>query len=293
MKMEPSFQQIAELFQLATPEESSAAPKARKAKGDTAEESAELGKQCLGDGNYAKAVEHFKTAIAQRDPKDPLGHLDLGGAYECMDEAPQALRQYEKAIKIRRDQPEPWVGMADLYKRYGRYKDSIERLQAAIELEPGNAFYHIKLAELFRDMGEPRRALLAAQGAVAASPEEPFYHYWVGDLLIQMGRDEEALESLRAAIEMSPGDDFLYLRATVAFWNVGRHQEALKALRLASDLDPSKNVYHGLLEVLLGKMELMDEATLERDRAARMDSYDRDLLRRLLDEMKFDKPYTV
>jgi tetratricopeptide (TPR) repeat protein len=96
---------------------------------------------------------------------------------------------------------------------------------------------------------------------------------------------DDALESLRAAIELSPGDDFLYLRAAVAFWGAGRHVEAIKSVRLASDLDPSKNLYHGLLGILLEESGQMEEAQQESERAKKMDRYDHDLLSRLMDEL--------
>lgn len=287
MREQPSFSQIAELFQLELPREKARAkPRLpRKTVGDDAAESEELGRECLSEGDYESAIRHFRRACEQRGYNNPDTLVDLGGAYEYADQAPQALRQYEKALRIQQDATEPQLGLSDLYKRHGRFRDAIERLQKAIELEPGNAFYKIKLAETLRDMGEPNRALRAAQAAVLAKPDESFYHYWVGDLLIGLGRYEEALESLRAAIELSPGDDFLYQRASVAFWQVGRKQEAIKAIRLASDLDPEKHVYHGLLEMLLRATGMDEEADLEKTRSSRMDRYDLDTLSRVASEM--------
>ena len=284
--MNPSFQQIAELFQLSLPTgDAGIVPAERKTKGKNADESEQLGRQCLNDGDFEAAIKHFKLAVEQRGEPDANIELHLAAAYEYGDLAPQALRQYEKARKLKADEPEALVGLSDVYKRYGRFKDAIQNMEAAIALDPNNPFLHFKLAETFADMGENSRALLAAQRAIAAQPDNSFFHYWVGDLLIKMHQYPDALDSLRAAIEMSPGDDFLYLRASVAFWCADRKQEAVKAVRLASDLDPEKHVYHGLLEVLLEKMGLEEEADLESKRADQMDRYDHDTLERTLGEM--------
>lgn len=289
--MEPSFKAIADLFQVVQPDNLTEIQETRRKKvGETAAESDELGRQCLNDGDFEAAIKHFRRAVEQREPADIASRIDLAGAYDYGDQYPQALRQYEKARRIREDVAEPYVGMSDLYKRYGRFRESIHNLEEAILREPHNPFLYIKLAETLRDAGEPKRALLAAQGAVLAKPDEAFYHYWVGDLLIQLERFDDALESLRAAIELSPGDDYLYLRAAVAFWGASRRPEALKAVRLASDLDPAKNLYHGLLWVLLTEEGQHDEAALEQARTAKMDRYDRDLLARILDEMKVENP---
>jgi tetratricopeptide (TPR) repeat protein len=283
--MEPSFKAIADLFAVPSAQDLEIKRSVRKKEGETAEESDELGRQSLTDGDYEAAIKHFRNAVEQRDPTDISSRIDLAGAYDYSDQMPQAFRQYEKALRANADAAEPHVGMADLYKRYGRFRDSIQELEEAIRLEPANSFWHIKLAETLRDAGEPKRALAAAQGAVAVKPDEAFYHYWIGDHLISMKRYDEALDSLRAAIELSPGDDFLYLRACVAFWGADRKQEAIRALRLASELDPAKDLYHGLLELLLEELGHIEEATQETERADQMDSYDHEQLRRLLAEM--------
>lgn len=281
----PSLRAIADLFAVPDADVNIREPK-RKKKGDSADESDALGRQSLTDGDYEAAIAHFQRAVEQRGADDISSRIDLAGAYDYSDQYPQALRQYEKALRVKSDAAEPHVGISDLYRRYGRYRDSIEELEAATRLEPDNAFYHMKLAETLREAGAPRQSLIAVQGAIRAKPDEAYYHYWMGDVLLLVGQVDEALDAFRAAIELSPGDDFLYLRAAVAFWLAGRRPEAIKSLRLASDLDPAKNLYHGVIESLLVEMGQSEEALLERPRAEQMDCYDEDMLDRLLAEMK-------
>jgi len=286
--MEPTFKVIADLFQVAQPTDLEIQEGTHKRHGDTAEESSILGRQALAQGDVATAIRHFKEALDKTDPNDVAARIDLGGAYEYGDEYPQALRQYEKALRTQKDVVEPIVGVADLYRRYGRFKDSILKIEEAIQKEPQNSHLYFKLAQTLRDARERTRSLAAAQKAVYFSPDVAFFHYWIGDLLIEMERFDEALDSLRAAIEISPGDDFLYLRATVAFWRANRRTEAIKAIRLASELDPEKHLYHGLLGILLDENDQMEEAALESERAEKMDRYDHDMLGRLLDEMRIE-----
>lgn len=286
--MEPNLRTIADLFAVPLVDEPTdfevdESPR----EGETAEESAALGREALGQGDVAKAIEHFRRVLEQQEEETPEARRDLAAALDYGDQSPQAMRQYLTALKIK-EEADPHIGLSEIYKRSARWRDAVEQLQRAIELEPFQPYHHIKLAETFRDMGERSKALEAAQGAVVSKPEDPFTHYWIGDLLIEMKRYDEALESLRAAIELSPGDDFLYVRATVAFWCAGRRPEAIKAIRLASDLDPEKHLYHGLLGILLEEMGMMEEAQLESERAKKMDRYDHDLLSRMLDEMSIE-----
>lgn len=284
--MNPSFRQIAELFNVVDSEGDSDVRQLKaEVKGKNADESEGLAKLRLSEGDYQNAIRHFKEAITQRDAKSPNTLIDLAGAYEYGDLELQAFKQYKRAVKAQEGSPEPLLGLSDLLRRSGRFRDSIAELEKAIKLEPGNPFYHIKLAETLREMGEPTKALAAAEYAVVVKPDESFYHYWVGDLLLELKRYEEALQSFRAAIELSPGDDFLYLRASVAFWMTGRRVEAIKAIRLASDLDVEKVVYAGMLEALLRADGQIVEADLEVERASQMDRFDKDIVNRALAEM--------
>lgn len=283
--MEPSRKDIADLFSVVFPNEAVVNAPARKGKGDSANESAELGAQSLNEGDYDQAIRHFQRAIEQRDTADPADNLDLGGAYEFADREPEALRQYEKAVRIDEKTSEARVGISQLYKRKARYKDSLKHLEDAIRIEPHNPFYHFKMAEILREIGDTKGALRSAKLATLAAPEDSFYHFWTGDLLIELKRFTEALESLKTAIELSPGDDYLYLRAGVAFWGANKRPEAVKSVRLASDLDPDKNLYHGVLELFLSQSSLQEEAGLEASRASQMDDYDREALRRIAEEL--------
>ena len=282
--MSDTYKAIADLFGALQPNEGPETPEIRL--GKSPDESDQLGRLSLDAGKFSEAIEHFKHAVNQRDPRDVSSRLDLAGALETADLFPQAYRQYEKALSLKPDAVDAHAGIADLMKRYGKYRESIEHLRRAIDQDPTNAFLNFKMAETLREAGAPKQSMEYAVNAIIAKPDDAYFHFWTGDLNIQLGNYEEALQSLRAAVELSPGDDFYYLRCVVPFWLLGKKAEAIKSVRLASDLDPSKNLYYGLLEELLRANEQFEEADLEVARASKMDAYDEDVLARLLDELK-------
>jgi tetratricopeptide (TPR) repeat protein len=282
--MSDTYKAITDLFGAFQPDVSSDAEPLRK--GHNADESDQLGRLSLESGNYSEAIAHFKNAVNQREPGDISSRLDLAGAYETADQFPQAYRQYEKALAIRPDSAEAQAGIADLKKRYGKFRESIDHLQRALGKDPENAFLNFKLAETLREAGAPKSAMEYAVNAIIAKPDDDYFHFWVGDLNIQLGFYEEALQSLRAAVELSPGDDYYYLRCVVPFWLLGKKTEAIKSVRLASELDPTKNLYYGLLEELLRANDQFEEADLEMGRSSKMDRYDEEVLERMLDELK-------
>ncbi len=287
--MNPEHQRIIELFGLVPPSvETESEAEEHESVGRDSDESVDLGDQSLREGDFRGAVEHYQRALRQSDGHEAAPLIGMGSAYECMEDAPSALRQYLKAHELEQDNPEPYLGMSDIYMRQGKTWEAIQQLERAVELDPKNPFYHLKLAETLRQMHLPTRALRAIRQAVLCAPDQSFYHYWMGDLQIEMRLYEEALLSLRASIELSPGDDHLYAKAGVAFWGAGKRVEAIKAIRLASDLDPDKNVYYGILQRFLIENGQPVEAQAEAARAAKMDAYDRELLDRMLREANFE-----
>ena len=254
--------------------------------GRNADDSDQLGRVSLEAGRFNEAIEHFKRAVEQREGGDVTSRINLAGALETADLFPQAYRQYLKALDLKSDEIEPYAGLSDLLKRHGKYRESIEQLQTALQKDPNSTYINFKLAETLRDAGMPKLALEYAVNAIIIKPDDAFFHFWVGDLQTQLGYYDEALQSLRAAVELSPGDDYFYLRCVVPFWHLGKRTEAIKALRLASDLNPSKNFYYGLLEELLRANGQDDDADLEVEKAKQMDLYDDDMLDRMLAELK-------
>jgi tetratricopeptide (TPR) repeat protein len=275
MSKEPTFRTIADLFQVPDAPEPTGDGDLRPREGRDGPESRALGQAALNDGDHARAIEHFRRAIEQGAPG---ADLDLAAALDYSGQELAAYRQYRLA-KLRRDDPEAQVGIADILKRASRFRDAVAELRDAAEKHPTDANLWQRLAQTLRDAGEKRAAYEASLRAILARPDDAFLHYWLGDLLLEMGRDAEALEAFRAAIELSPGDDHLYLRTAVAMWRLGRRAEALKAARLASDLDPEKLLYSALIWHLSQAMG--EEANPE----PKLDRYDRETLDRLLAEM--------
>ena len=282
--MSETYKAIADLFGAFQDPNATEVPTIRK--GNSPDESDQLGRLSLDAGKYSEAIEHFRHAVELRDVTDVSSRLDLAGALETADQFPQAYRQYEKALGLKPDAVDAHAGIADLMKRYGKYRESINHLRMALEKEPGSAYFNFKMAETLSEAGAPSQAMEYAVNAIIAKPDEAYFHFWTGELNVQLGNYNEALQSLRAAVELSPGDDYYYLRCVVPFWHLGMKTEAIKSVRLASDLDPSKNLYYGLLEELLRANDQIEEADLEMNRASKMDRYDEDVLERLLDELK-------
>lgn len=282
MKDGPSYEQIAELFGLQVEAERPDVDSL-----DEKEEPAtplERGRQKMSAGDFLAAVKHFKQAVEESGDADREAVMALAISLEATDASAQAIQQYIRALELQLEDPEPRVGLSSLLKREGRGKEALVEAQAAIEADPTNAFLHYRLAELLRSLGYPSKAYAVLQSAILLEPDRAFYHSWAADLLIQLKRWDEAILSIQAAVELSPGDEDLYVQTAIAFWGAGRGEDAIKAAGLASELAPKKDYIFGLLQAFYRGMGNLEEAARLDKKVAKLDAFDRDVLRRRLSE---------
>ena len=271
---------LADLFGLASaPVENEAVAVA-----ETAQENLAQGRAAMGEGNFPAAITYFREAVRLGSPD---ASVDLAAAYSAAEELPQAYGNYLRALKVGGGS-DALLGLGEVMKRSGRYRDAISHLQRAIELEPTQSFHHYKLAETLREMGERKKALSAIESAILISPDIALYHFFTGELLVSMNRADESLSAYRAAVELSPGDDFYYLRLAVAFWKAGKRKEAIKSVQLASDLNPDEDLYPGFQAILLEEDGDLDAAIQLQDKVDKMDRYAEERLSRLLQELSIE-----
>lgn len=249
--------------------------------GRDAAESFDLGHIALGAGDVDGALAHFRRAGEQGGDPQRVQE-SVAGALEYSDRETEALRHYRR---LARASTESQVGIAEIYRRHGRFRESAQALSATVAAEPDNAFAQFKLAQTLRESRQRRSALEEGLKAIALEPEQAFFHFWVADLLVEMRRYEDSIEFFRQALALSPGDDYFCLRSAVAFWGAGKPREAIRAIRLAIDLNEEKTVYFGVLELFLRLDGQTEAANGEADRIARLDRYDHDQLDRIRAEL--------
>ncbi|MDX2064943.1 MAG: tetratricopeptide repeat protein [Fimbriimonadaceae bacterium] len=253
-------------------------------------ESTDLGAASLEDGDVTGALIHFRRAVEQAAGNPELAAVaqaNLAGVLSFSDDLPGATHAFLQSLRLA-NAAEPRAGLSDVYRREGRFRDAVAELDAAIALEPTNAFHHFKLAETLAEMGEKRRALTAMRHAIMNQPDNAFYHCFAGNLQLKLKEYSGALSAFRAAVELSPGDDYYYLRTAVAFWRLGKRTEAIRAIRMAYDLDAEKTMYAGLLYLMHSELGQPEDAQTYAASAKKLDAYDHSSIAKLRQEMGLD-----
>jgi len=168
---------------------------------------------------YREAIEAFR----QGSPKDPVLWNKTGIAYHQMLQLDQALKSYERAVKLKKDYEEAINNIGTIYYARKSYRRSITYYQRALKAAPQSersAAVYNNLGTAYFSRKQYKEAADAFQTALRLDPdifehnnsygvmleernvqERAKYHYYLAKLYAKNGRNELALQYLRKSLE--------------------------------------------------------------------------------------------
>ena len=192
---------------------------------------------------YREAIEAFR----QGPPKDPVLKNKTGIAYHQMLQLDQALKNYQEAVKLKRDYLEAINNIGTIYYARKNFRRSITYYERALKLDPHSE----RSAAIYNNLGtalfsrrQYKQAFDAFQTALSLDPdvnehsssygvmleersveERAKYHYYWARTYAKNGRNDLALQYLRKALEegfkekkqLATDPEFAALRNTKEF----------------------------------------------------------------------------
>ena len=232
-----------------------------------------LGHVSIRLGDLDRAVESFERALAI-EPRDVAALVWLTHVLVDLDRPAAAERLLDRARAMHPDTQALLYqgGRAALAAR--DYREAVNRLEAALRLNPAATVIHYPLAMAYRGLGDLDRARdhlarsgsrtggrSAAGGAVALSDpllrevytllRSPQSHRDLGLQAAERGDWPEAVRQLGRGVEMAPGNAVMRLNLGTALIRTGDAPAALAQLEAAAGLDPGFGAAHLLIGTLL------------------------------------------
>ncbi len=84
----------------------------------------------------------------------------------------EAEKEYVEILKVSRNDPDNWMGLASVYSREGRANEALRALSRALELDPKRADVHAARARALRAAGERSEARSEFQKALSLDPTD-------------------------------------------------------------------------------------------------------------------------
>ena len=150
----------------------------------------------------------------------------------------EALKLYDKAIKLRPDLVVIRVNAALSLRATGRLKEAIAALRRAAAERPQLAQIHVNLGSALSAAGDSAGAEAAYRAALAADPGHAEAHSNLGAALVDQGKPEAALPHLRRAAADAPFVAGPWYNLGNALLKLGELDEAAQAFRNALGIDP-------------------------------------------------------
>jgi superkiller protein 3 len=115
--------------------------------------------------------------------------------YSELDEFDKAKEDYLKLLSLEPKNNNVKLGLALLYKKEGKYNESLTLLTLLIEDNPNTAEYYIARSNVERLTGHTELALMDVEKAIELEPDNGNHYTLQAILLERLGKKEAAKQS--------------------------------------------------------------------------------------------------
>lgn len=150
-------------------------------------------------GSYDEALKQYDRAL-KIAPNDPPTLVGVARVYDQMGNLPAAENFYRRAISAAPNSPLAASDLGLFYARQRRFPDAIGMLDRAVRIDPQRPLYRNNLASALVDTQQPDRAL---QHLLAVHPPA-VAHYNLGYMLHDRGLTEPAMFHFTRAALLNP-----------------------------------------------------------------------------------------
>ena len=215
-----------------------------------------LGGLTWQESRMYRDIETLYRGSIELDPASYIAHYNLGTV--LTDEPgrlPEAIGEFEAALKIRPDLAEAHNGLGFAFSRTsGRLDDAIAEFQQALQIQPDYAEAHNNLGNLLlRAPDRQQEAIAEYQAAIECRPDYAEAHFNLGAVLSRIpGRIPEAMSEYQAAIEAK--QDYAEAHNNLGILlaaTPGRTQDAIAQYQAALKIQPDYAEAHNNLGILL------------------------------------------
>jgi tetratricopeptide (TPR) repeat protein len=175
----------------------------------------------FGTENLEEAISELKAAIAINDKISDL-HLNLGYAYELLEENDLAVEELLMAYALNPNEAAALIEAARVYAKEGQFGKAVQHAEQALKVDPSNPRFHGFLGIMYYRNQELSKAIdelaLAVHGgttvdgiAVEGLPLDygtiPQYYWFYGFALAKSNRCAEAVPIFQALLNGVQGDE--------------------------------------------------------------------------------------
>lgn len=167
---------------------------------------------------YLLVANASYSAMFKLDHDSVRVHQVLGEAYAQAYRTPEAITEFELAVKMAPKQPGLHEELADQYWVIGQMDKAGPAYRAEIAIDPDSVSSRYKLGSLLVLNQQPDEGVALLRETLRAEPTLIDAHYYLGTGLMGLGQDQDAIKEFNLAIAADPSDD----RAMTSYYKLAQ-----------------------------------------------------------------------
>jgi tetratricopeptide (TPR) repeat protein len=212
-------------------------------------------------------VEQLYALTLARNPDCWMAHNNLGAYLIENGRYRDSLNQLDAALRLKSDYAQAHNNRATALAALRRNDEAVAEYQEALRIKPDYVEARNGLGAALFEAGRNQEAMEQYMAALRLKPNYFEGHYNYGNALFATGDRVEAIDQFRLALEQRPEDPTVHDRLGTALRQVGRISEAIEEQRKAVQLKPEYAEAHNNLGNTLASSGRYDEAISEFERA--------------------------
>ena len=190
---------------------------------------------------FALALLGSGLGVRAEDAKE---HFERGIAFYKSNKTDSALEEFAAANKLAPENPLflYWIGFLHLQER--RYKEALEPLEKAVQLNPNAADAHLNLGNVYDGLERFDDAIREFKKVVTLQPTSADPLYNLGSVYSKLAKKDkrfftEAIAAYKQAVKLNPKDAYIQDGLGYAQLNSGNFAAAIEAYEKATALLPN------------------------------------------------------
>jgi Tfp pilus assembly protein PilF len=202
-----------------------------------------LAEALMSENQVAEALEYARQALILAPSAE--SHRNLGLFLVRAGKRPEAVREFEEALRIRPEYAEAHCNLGVLLQDLGKFEDAIAHYQQALRIKPNYEDAHYDLGVALVRQGQMTEAMAQWEEALRIDPDYAEAHANLGVALEEAGKLEDAVGHYEQALRINPNLAVVHYDLGNALVRLGLVPEAVRhyheALRLKPDYAAAQN----------------------------------------------------
>jgi tetratricopeptide (TPR) repeat protein len=192
-------------------------------------------------GNYENAISYY-IKCTEFLPEEPSPYYELAGLSVSYKDLVSAQKYAEKACKL--DTENKWykIMLADVSKRSGNLKRTVEILNELTVEYPEISEYHLELAATYLAMNKPNDAIKEYEFMEQNYGESELISYEKERIYSNMHDYNSSRKELVKLIKLNPGEANYYGILAESYLSAGNTIEAKKVYDMLLEIDPNNGI---------------------------------------------------